>query len=109
MKIVNYTILVNGESSAKARRHITPFLFAIALEYLSKSLNQLTQGKEFHFHPKCSRMTITHLYFAYDLLLFSRGDLLSVKAFQHCFQKFSLASELQANIGKSSLYCEGDN
>lgn len=109
MKIVNYTILVNGESSAKERRPITPFLFAIGLEYLSKSLNQLTQGKEFHFHPKCSRMRITHLCFAYDILLFSRGELLSVKAFQHCFQQFSSASGLQANIGKSSLYCEGVN
>nr|XP_009602091.1 uncharacterized protein LOC104097252 [Nicotiana tomentosiformis] len=49
MKIVNYSILVNGEptilfDAAKGLRQgdpISPFLFAIAMEYLSRKLNEM--------------------------------------------------------------------
>ncbi|XP_069151992.1 secreted RxLR effector protein 78-like [Solanum lycopersicum] len=82
---VNYSIVVNGQTSksfdaAKGLRQgdpISPFLFAIAMEYLN------------------------------DLLLFARGDLDSVKAMQLCFSQFSQASGLQANLSKSSIYCGG--
>ncbi|XP_069143402.1 uncharacterized protein [Solanum lycopersicum] len=56
---------------------MSPFLFAIAMEYLN------------------------------DLLMLARGDLESVKAIQLCFCQFSQASGLQANLSKSSIYCGG--
>uniref|UniRef100_A0A0V0HSC7 Putative ovule protein n=1 Tax=Solanum chacoense TaxID=4108 RepID=A0A0V0HSC7_SOLCH len=86
---------------------MSPFLFAIAMEYLSRSLNGLKEDKTFKFHPKCSKLGITHLCFADDLLIFSRGDMESIKALQKCFSTFSQASGLQANLNKSSIYFEG--
>ncbi|XP_015081362.1 uncharacterized protein LOC107024978 [Solanum pennellii] len=86
---------------------MSPFLFAIAMEYLSRLLKGLKDDKAFKYHPKCSKLDITHLCFADDLLLFSRGDLESVKAIQMCFSQFSQASGLQANLNKSSIYCGG--
>lgn len=45
--------------------------------------------------------------FAYDLLLFAKGDLNSVKALSNCFSQFSAASGLKANLNKSSVYFGG--
>nr|XP_016455708.1 PREDICTED: uncharacterized protein LOC107779743 [Nicotiana tabacum] len=82
VKTVNYSILVNGEpttpfDAAKWLRQgdlISPFLFALAMEYLSIKLNELKGNKVFKYHPKCSKLAVTHISFADDLLLFSRGD-----------------------------------
>lgn len=109
---VNYTILFNGETSepfnaAKGLRQgdpISPFLFAIAMEYLIRGLNSLKMSKEFKFHPRCAKLGVTHLCFADDL---RRGDLPSITALNQCFNTFSRASGLQSNIGKSSIYFGG--
>ena len=115
VKIVNYSIVFNGQTSqsfdaAKGLRQgdpMSPFLFAIAMEYLSRLLKGLREGKKFKYHPRCSKLEITHLCFADDLLMFARGDLESVKGMQLCFSQFSQASGLQENLSKSSIYCGG--
>ena len=84
---------------------MSPFLFAIAMKYLSRLPKGLKEEKAFKYHPKRSKLAITHLCFADDLLLFSRGDLESIKMLQRCFSEFSQASGLQANLTKSSIYC----
>ena len=77
------------------------------MEYLSRLLKGLKEEKTLKYHPKCSKLDITPLCFADNLLLFSRGDLSSIKALQGCFLEFSQASGLQANLTKSSIYCGG--
>lgn len=67
----------------------------------------LSADKRFKFHPRCSKLNITHLSFADDLLLFAKGDLASISALNQCFDQFSLASGLQANLAKSFLYFGG--
>ncbi|XP_059310868.1 uncharacterized protein LOC132062283 [Lycium ferocissimum] len=74
------------------------FLFAISMEYLSIYLNELKHVKEFKYHPRCAKLGITHLSFTNDLLLFSRGDPVSVRALHKCFLILSEASGLQPNL-----------
>ena len=115
VKTVNYTIVVNGQNTqrfdaAKGLRQgdpMSPFLFTLAMEYLSRLLKGLKEEKNFKYHPKCAKLDVTHLCFANDLLLFSRGDLNSIKELHKCFTEFSQASGLQANLNKSSIYCGG--
>ncbi|XP_020264639.1 uncharacterized protein LOC109840410 [Asparagus officinalis] len=77
------------------------------MEYLSRSLSALKDDRQFKFHPKCSKLNITHLIFADDLLLFSKADLYSVAKIYQCFQNFSLVSGLDANLSKCSVYLSG--
>ncbi|XP_019241332.1 PREDICTED: uncharacterized protein LOC109221313 [Nicotiana attenuata] len=115
VQTVNYTVMINGEPSEpfNADRGLrqgdlmSPFLFAIAMEYLSRKLNELKADRSFQFHPKCAKLGITHLSFADDLLLFAKGNLSSITALHKCFSQFSEASGLQANLGKSCVYFGG--
>lgn len=112
---VNYSILINGEptppfDATRGLRQgdpMSPFLFAIAMEYRSRLLDELKEDRQFKFHPKCSKMNITHLSFADDLLLFTRGDSVSVSKINLKFQQFSTASGLQPNMAKSTVYYGG--
>nr|XP_016516148.1 PREDICTED: uncharacterized protein LOC107832785 [Nicotiana tabacum] len=86
VKTVNYSILFNRETlepfnAAKGLRQgdpMSPFLFAIAMEYLNRTLLGLKQG-----------------------------DVESVKALNDCFLIFSAASDQQANLSKSAVYFGG--
>nr|XP_016444997.1 PREDICTED: uncharacterized protein LOC107770233 [Nicotiana tabacum] len=112
---VNYTILIIEETTkpfdaARGLRQgdpISPFLFAIAMEYLSRSLKTLKHVKIFHYHPMCSRLDLTHLSFADDFLLFTRGDTTSVVLLHQKFNPFQKFLGLKANLAKSSIYYEG--
>lgn len=111
-KTVNYSVMFNGEPTApfNAARGLrqgdltSPFLFDFSMEYLSRLLKGLSDVKEFHHHPRCAKLGITHLCFANDLLLFARGDLSYVTVLNRCFTQFSKASGLQANLRKSLVF-----
>ncbi|XP_019241129.1 PREDICTED: uncharacterized protein LOC109221121 [Nicotiana attenuata] len=101
IKTVNYTVLVRQGDP------ISPFVFAIVMEYLSRSLNELKKETTFQYHPRCRKLGITHMSFADDLLLFAKGDLSSIVTMYNYFSQFSEASGLQANLGKSLVYFGG--
>ncbi|KAH0715021.1 hypothetical protein KY284_007926 [Solanum tuberosum] len=77
------------------------------MEYLSRLLHSLKDTRVFKFHPRCGKPGISQMFFVDDLLLFSRGDLTSVTMIQQCFNEFSKASGLLANLGKHSMYFGG--
>lgn len=112
---VSYSFVLNGEQTkpfeaARGLRQgdpMSPFLFAIVVEYLSRNLHELASHKQFKYHPMCSKLKITHLCFADDLLMFTRGDQISVNMLHTKFKEFTEASGLQANLSKSALYFGG--
>ncbi|XP_011101679.1 uncharacterized protein LOC105179730 [Sesamum indicum] len=62
---------------------------------------------DFNFHPKCEKLKITHLLFADNLMLFSRGDLPCIHILMECLQEFRDASGLTVNTSKSSIFTAG--
>lgn len=112
---VSYSILINGEPTKPFKANkglrqgdsLLPYLFVLAMEYLTRILKTLRKNPDFNYHPKCSKMNIIQLSFADDLLLFSRGDIMSVQLVFQCFQQFSKASGLIANKEKSSIIFGG--
>lgn len=112
---ISYSIMINGEFSERfhAKRGLrlgdpmSPYLFVLCMEYLNRALTTLCDIPDFNFHPRCQKVGVIHLCFADDLLLFSRGDLTSVKLLHGVFQDFSAVSGLRANLGKSQVYFGG--
>ncbi|XP_074293475.1 uncharacterized protein LOC141620527 [Silene latifolia] len=77
------------------------------MEILSRSLRVLCQQPLVSFHPKCSKLGLTHLIFADNLMVFVRGDVPSVLAVQQALASFASVSGLHANVEKTHIYFGG--
>ncbi|XP_074315309.1 uncharacterized protein LOC141651500 [Silene latifolia] len=77
------------------------------MEYLSRILDHVTTTMSFKFHPLCGSLQLSHLLFADDLLLFSKGDTHSIMILLRAFATFSFATGLQINSMKSNIYFNG--
>lgn len=86
---------------------LSPLLFVLCMEYLSRVLKKMVADPQFHFHPRCRAARLTHLCFADDLILCSRGDTCSIRLLLQAFQVFSKATGLTVNNSKSEFYCCG--
>lgn len=87
ISIVSYRYSVNGHNSEllRAKRGLRkgnpmfPPLFMLVMEYLHRSLTRLQHIQNFNLHPRCEKLGITNIKFADDLIMFTRGDTISVK------------------------------
>ncbi|XP_056698454.1 uncharacterized protein [Spinacia oleracea] len=93
-----------GKRGLRQGDPLSPLLFVIYMEYLSRLLMFVGGKPEFSFHQSCKNMKLNHLCFADDLLLFCKGDVQSVRLLLSAFSTFSASSGLQANEAKSSIY-----
>ena len=59
------------------------------------------------YHSKCKKISLTHLCFADDLLIFSKGNLSSILGIQNVLNVFYAMSGLQLNCTKSELFSSG--
>ncbi|XP_062114704.1 uncharacterized protein LOC133825827 [Humulus lupulus] len=111
----SYCILINGQlhgnfKGGKGLRQgdpISPLLFVLVMEYLTRALHEATKRKDFRFHPLCKSLNITNLCFADDLLLVCKAHDKSIQILHQIFRTFSIASGLNINQGKSRIYFGG--
>ncbi|XP_074304500.1 secreted RxLR effector protein 78-like [Silene latifolia] len=78
-----------GKSGVRQGDPLSPFLFVLSMEVLSRQLRTMCNLPGVSYHPKCSRLKLTHLVFADDLMLFTRGDLPSVQQAVNILDIFS--------------------
>ncbi|KAL2922946.1 LINE-1 reverse transcriptase-like protein [Bienertia sinuspersici] len=110
-----FSIVLNGSpygffKSARGLRQgdpISPLLFVMGMEYLSRSLTKVAEEQGFHFHPRCRAAKLTHLCFADDLILCCKGEQASIDKLLRGFNHFSQVSGLQANRSKTEIYTCG--
>ncbi|XP_062075236.1 uncharacterized protein LOC133779270 [Humulus lupulus] len=115
LKGTSYSILMNdrlqgsfiGRKGLRQGDPISPLLFVLVMEYLTRLLVQASYRKDFRFHPNCKKLKLVSLCFADDLVLFCKGSSSSVQIIKECFTSFSLASGLTANMAKSQVYFGG--
>ncbi|KAL9686472.1 hypothetical protein QQ045_023932 [Rhodiola kirilowii] len=111
----HFSVLINGslEGYFKSNRGIrqgdpsSPYLFTLVMEVLSRILGQCRQSNEFVFHPKCARISLSHLMFADDIIIFSKADLGSLMKIKEALSLFHSWSGLEVNGNKSAIYFGG--
>lgn len=107
-----FSVKVNGEGHGyfEGQRGlmqgdpISPLLFVIVMEYLSRVLNKMSALPDFRFHPMCKGTKLTHLIFADDLMIFCKGNVSSVSRVMEALTHFSEVTGLVANMDKSSIF-----
>ena len=110
-----FSLVINGSLHGffKSKRGLrqgdpmSPLLFVICMEYLSRIFHQMSELPMFQFHPRCRDLKLTHLCFADDLILCCKGEFPSIYLLLQAFKLFSDSSGLMANKQKSSIYCYG--
>ncbi|XP_062104088.1 uncharacterized protein LOC133815248 [Humulus lupulus] len=96
-----------GRKGLRQGDPISPLLFVLVMEYLTRLLNQVAQHREFHFHPLCKNLHLVNLCFADDLILFCKGNFRSLNLLMDGFLRFSQSSGMSANLNKSHIYFGG--
>ncbi|XP_074300254.1 uncharacterized protein LOC141631489 [Silene latifolia] len=96
-----------GQNGIRQRDPLSPYLFVLSMKILSRYLRKLDTKPMVSLHPKCAKLKLTYLVFADDIMLFTRGDVSSVKGAVEILENFSSWSGLRANIHKTEVYFRG--
>ncbi|XP_074303781.1 uncharacterized protein LOC141638273 [Silene latifolia] len=115
VQTASYSLVLNGDifgffHGKKGLRQgdpLSPLLFTISMEYLSRVLGYVTENMGFRYHPLCGKVKLSHLMFADDLLLFNKGDVGSIMVLLRAFSTFSRASGLHMSPTKTNAYFNG--
>ena len=109
--MVSYNGSVNGYFKGKRGLRqgdpLSPYLFVIAMNFLSLMLKKAAADNKFKYHYKCKETKLTHLSFADDLLIFIDGSMESVQHVLMVLREFELRSGLKVNMEKTSFFASG--
>ncbi|KAM6548127.1 hypothetical protein CsatB_019803 [Cannabis sativa] len=98
-----------GEKGLRQGDPLSPLVFVLIMEYLSRLLSFYSSKKGFGFHPLCKNMRLTNLCFADDLIIFCKGNVKSVELVNAAFLEFCQATGLASKKRKSHVYFGGVN
>lgn len=110
-----FSISINGELAGffpgkKGLRQgdpLSPYLFIMVMEVLSRFLEHAAGQGKIRLHPLCSSPLVTHLLFADDLLVFSDGSRHSLTGIAEVMKQFKNLSGLDVNPEKSEIFFGG--
>lgn len=94
----------SAKSGLRQGDPLSPYLFVISMEVMTACLKNATANSEFKPHWKAVSPAITHLIFADDILLFSRGEEIFVRTLMNGVNLFSAISGLKVNAEKSACF-----
>ncbi|GJT16593.1 RNA-directed DNA polymerase, eukaryota, reverse transcriptase zinc-binding domain protein [Tanacetum coccineum] len=84
---------------------MSPYLFTIVMEVFNLMVQrQIRLDNRFKYHWGCSRIRLTHLCFADDLLMLCHGDHISACILRRALDEFSMTSGLYPNMFKSTVF-----
>lgn len=84
---------------------VSPYLFTLVMEGFSMLMKQcISEASSFQYHAKCQDQKVTHLCFADDLFIFTRGDVESVEVIKRALDIFRRKSGLTPSLEKSEAF-----
>lgn len=113
----SFSVAINGElegffTSARGIKQgcsLSPYLYVILNNVLSRLLNKAAADGVFGYHATCKTVRLTHLSFADDILVFTDGKNSSLDGVLSVMNTFAQMSGLHINASKSSIYSTGQN
>ncbi|XP_009119170.2 uncharacterized protein LOC103844146 [Brassica rapa] len=110
-----FSVSVNGDlegffSSSRGIRQgcsLSPYLFVIVSNVLSKLLNSAVLNRRIGYHPLCESLKLTHLSFADDIMVFTNGTPTSLEGVLEVFEEYANVSGLRINVAKSTVFAAG--
>ncbi|XP_057250663.1 uncharacterized protein LOC104908350 [Beta vulgaris subsp. vulgaris] len=105
----SFSLTINGYTCGffagkRGLRHLSPLLFVLVMEYFTRIMKKMCKKEMFNFHYHCKQLGLTHLIFADDLMLFSKGEVKLVVMLVRSLKAFARASGLNASSEKSAIY-----
>lgn len=110
-----FSILINGtpagffKSSRGLRQGdpLSPSLFILAAEYLSRSLDNLILGRRnMKYVTTRYGLEISHLAYADDVIVFTQAKRESLQQLVECLRHYEAASSQKVNMEKSQFYVD---
>lgn len=110
--IPSYSLLFNGDlcgffKGGKGLRQgdpISPLLFVVCMEYLSRIISYVSKQPDFKFFKGCKSLNLSHLCFVDGLILFYEGDYYSIFTLLRGFETFFATSGVVENREKTEIY-----
>ncbi|XP_028120128.1 uncharacterized protein LOC114317571 [Camellia sinensis] len=110
-----YSICINGslhgyfrgERGLRKGDPMSPYLFVIVMEILSRILAEKASHPDFKFHWRCEETKIVNLCFADDLMIFCKGDVSTVQSIKLGLEEFKSLSGLSPSPNKSHIFFSG--
>lgn len=83
----SFSVQVNGElggyfQSSRGLRQgcsLSSYLFVLCMNVLSYKIDKAVRENKFQYHPRCKGLSLTHLCFADDLMIFAEGTKESIE------------------------------
>ncbi|KAL0747330.1 hypothetical protein Bca101_029332 [Brassica carinata] len=115
IELASFSAQINGElagyfNSKRGLRQgcsLLPYLYVICMQVLTKLLDKAALENRIGYHPYCKELSITHLCFADDVLVFSDGKKSSIEGVLTVFKEFPMMSGLSISLEKSTLFLAG--
>ncbi|CAN1293028.1 LINE-1 retrotransposable element ORF2 protein [Linum perenne] len=115
VQTISYSVSVNGglhgffpaKKGVRQGDSLSPYLFVIAIEGLSRLLDLEGMARNLPYHPQCLKLKLTHLAFADDMMIFTNGSVYGLEVLLSTLNKFAAWSGLKVNPDKCDLFSAG--